>query len=336
MAKARALDKRRKAIRNIRKITRTMELIATARFKKAMDRAHAATAYTQRITQLVADLANSGLEVRHPLLEGRETTERAMLLVLTANRGLCGGYNGGVQRAGFARYAELKAQVPQAELEISGKRGLAAAKFRQMSVSESYTHFEDKPSFEEVELLANRYLQEYVTGKLDRLDVAYMQLRKRQPASGRGRNAAAAGVARASVTGEHTTAFAVRVPPVGRKHPGRGRADELQGQAVQVLSRRGGQRAGFADGGHEGRHQSRRRSHPRSSRWPTTGPGNRRSLARSWKSSGASRRSKNNGPRHVVGDDGVPLSRPTDTQQPTTVPWQLQPIIIRPRKTSAT
>ena len=72
MAKARALDKRRKSIRNIRKITRTMELIATARFKKAMDRAHAAAAYTQRITRLVADLVASGLEVSHPLLDGRE------------------------------------------------------------------------------------------------------------------------------------------------------------------------------------------------------------------------------------------------------------------------
>src|SRR5436309_7692611 len=98
MAKARALDKRRKSIRNIRKITRTMELIATARFKKAMNRAHAATAYTRRITQLVSDLAHSGLEVSHPLLAGREKTERAILLVLTANRGLCGGYNGNVVR----------------------------------------------------------------------------------------------------------------------------------------------------------------------------------------------------------------------------------------------
>src|ERR1700677_4315372 len=105
MAKARALDKRRKSIRNIRKITRTMELIATARFKKAVDRAHAAAAYTRKITQLVADLANSGLEVRHPLLAGRETTHRATLLVLSANRGLCGGYNGNIQRASFARYA---------------------------------------------------------------------------------------------------------------------------------------------------------------------------------------------------------------------------------------
>jgi F-type H+-transporting ATPase subunit gamma len=175
MAKARALDKRRKSIRNIRKITRTMELIATARFKKAMDRAHAATAYTKRITRLVADLANSGLEVKHPLLEGRETTQRAVLLVLTANRGLCGGYNSNVQRAGFIRFAELQAQVSELSMEISGKRGLAAAKFRALPVRESFTHFEDKPSFQQVEVLANRYLDSYAAGTLDRLDVAYMR-----------------------------------------------------------------------------------------------------------------------------------------------------------------
>jgi len=175
MAKARALDKRRKSIRNIRKITRTMELIATARFKKAMDRAHAATAYTRRITQVVADLATAGLEVKHPLLEPRENINRAVLLMLTANRGLCGGYNSSVQRAGFNRYAELKAQVPELRFEVSGRRGLSAAKFRGIHVDESYTHFEDKPSFEQVEVLANRYLEEYISGKIDRLDVAYMR-----------------------------------------------------------------------------------------------------------------------------------------------------------------
>ena len=175
MAKARALDKRRKSIRNIRKITRTMELIATARFKKAMDRAHAATAYTRRITQLVADLANSGLEVKHPLLEGREKVDRAVLLLLSANRGLCGGYNSSVQRAGFIRYNELKAQVPEVVLQISGKRGINAAKFRGFPVADTYTHFEDKPSFEQVEVLANHYLEQYISGKIDRLDVAYVR-----------------------------------------------------------------------------------------------------------------------------------------------------------------
>src|SRR5215213_4762924 len=112
MANPRLLDKRRRSIKNIRKITRTMELIATARFKKAMDRATAATAYTKRITQLVMDLARSGLKVSHPLLEARPSPEYATLLVLTANRGLCGGYNGSVLRNAFARLQELRQKIP--------------------------------------------------------------------------------------------------------------------------------------------------------------------------------------------------------------------------------
>jgi len=175
MAKARALDKRRKSIRNIRKITRTMELIATARFKKAMDRATAATAYTKKITEVVAGLAKAGLQVSHPLLESHPETKNATLLILTANRGLCGGYNGSVLRAGLARLEELKRTVPSVRVEVSGKRGLAAFKFRKLSVDESYTRFEDQPKFEDVEAIANRFLEMYITGKLDRLDVAYVK-----------------------------------------------------------------------------------------------------------------------------------------------------------------
>jgi F-type H+-transporting ATPase subunit gamma len=173
MAKARALDKRRKAIRNIRKITRTMELIATARFKKAMDRASAASAYTKRISSLVADLANAGLAVSHPLLEARPEVKSAKLLVLTGNRGLCGGYNSNIIRAAVTRLAELQASVPNVSVEMSGKRGLSGFKTRHIEVAEAFTHFEDKPRFDEVEVLAQRYLNEYLTGKIDRLDVVY-------------------------------------------------------------------------------------------------------------------------------------------------------------------
>jgi len=173
MAKARALDKRRKSIKNIRKITRTMELIATAKFKKAMDRAHAATAYTRRITALVSDLAQSGLEVTHPLLEGREEVRSATLLVLTANRGLCGGYNGNVQRLALGRWNEFQREFPQHRLEISGKRGISFFRFRGITPDAVYTQFEDRPSYEQAETLANKYLEAYVTGKLDRLDVVY-------------------------------------------------------------------------------------------------------------------------------------------------------------------
>ena len=173
MPNPRLLDKRRRSIKNIRKITRTMELIATARFKKAMDRASAATAFTSRMTKLVQDLLTSGLQVSHPLLEKRESVRNVTLLVLTANRGLCGGFNGNLQRAGYHRWLELKQSIPNCRLEIVGKRGISAFKFRGITANTSYTHFEDKPTFDEVDVIASRYLDEYITGKLDRLDVVY-------------------------------------------------------------------------------------------------------------------------------------------------------------------
>ena len=173
MPNPRALDKRRKSIRNIRKITRTMELIATARFKQAMDRATAATAYTQKITRLVADLARTGLSLSHPLLEAHDVTENAILLVLTANRGLCGGYNGNVARRAAQQREALAQEAATVRLEVSGKRGLAYFKHRELTVDTAFTHFEDKPRFDEVDVLARGYLEAYATGKLDRLDVVY-------------------------------------------------------------------------------------------------------------------------------------------------------------------
>lgn len=175
MANPRELDKRRKSIRNIRKITRTMELIATARFKKAMDRATAATDYTDRITQLVSDLTKTGLEVSHPLLEQREEVENATLLVLTANRGLCGGFNGNLIRAGLKRWEELNEEVPNCRLEIAGKRGIGGFKFRGNEADQEFTQFEDKPRFDEVDEIATRFLDAYIAGDLDRLDVVYMK-----------------------------------------------------------------------------------------------------------------------------------------------------------------
>lgn len=174
MANPRALDKRRKSIRNIRKITRTMELIATARFKKAMERAASATDYTRRITKLVGDLTRAGLEVSHPLLDPRESTDRALLLVLTANRGLCGGYNGNVLRLGVQRKKELDELTRgQAVIEVSGKRGISGLKFRGIETGETFTQFDDQPKFDQVEAIANRYLEDYTLGKIDRLDVVY-------------------------------------------------------------------------------------------------------------------------------------------------------------------
>jgi len=173
MANIRAIVKRLKAVRNVRKITRTMELIATARFKKAMDRATEAAAYTQKIAEIVSDLSGAALSFSHPLLEGRETQQKCAVLVLTSNRGLCGGYNGGVLRLAVPRMKELRAEDRDVALEVSGKRGLAFLRFQGETIDHDYTHFEDKPTFDEVDELASRYIQAYVAGDLDRLDVAY-------------------------------------------------------------------------------------------------------------------------------------------------------------------
>jgi F-type H+-transporting ATPase subunit gamma len=173
MAKARALERRRRSIRSIRKITRTMELIARAKFKRAMDRASAAGAYTRRITALVSHLIEGGLEVTHPLLEPRPDVRSGTLLVLSANRGLCGGYNSSVLRLAYARLDRLRADGVQMRVEVSGKRGIAAFRFRRIPTDETFTHFDDRPAFEQVELLAARYLDQYLAGRLDQLDVVY-------------------------------------------------------------------------------------------------------------------------------------------------------------------
>lgn len=173
MANARALDKRRKSIRNIRKITRTMELIATARYKKAMDRAAAATAYTRQITQIVSRLSQAGMSVEHPLLEARENPENVKVLMLSSNRGLCGGYNGGVLRTTVERLNQLQGEINGVSLEVSGKRGISGMKFRGRTVDEQYLQFDDQPKYDEVAQIADRYLALYISGEIDRLDVVY-------------------------------------------------------------------------------------------------------------------------------------------------------------------
>ncbi len=175
MAKARAIVKRRKSVQNIRKITRTMELIATARFKKALDRATEAEAYTRKIAELVADLGATALEVSHPLLETRETVGRSLLLVLTSNRGLAGGYNGNVLRVATRSLDDRTSEGVPTSLEIAGKRGIAYFRFRGVAADATYNQFEDRPQFDEVEVLANRYIGMFIRGEIDRLDVAYTQ-----------------------------------------------------------------------------------------------------------------------------------------------------------------
>lgn len=173
MANARSLVKRLKSVRNIRKITRTMELIATGRFKKAMDRATEAAAYTKKISEIVGDLGKADLKFSHPLLQERPETKKSVLLVLTSNRGLCGGYNGSVLRNTLRHIQQLREDGVEHTLEVSGKRGIKFLNFQQVDLDRTYTHFEDRPTFAEVDELGLRFVEDYIAGRIDRLDVSY-------------------------------------------------------------------------------------------------------------------------------------------------------------------
>jgi F-type H+-transporting ATPase subunit gamma len=172
MANLRALVKRRKAVRNIRKITRTMELIATARFKKALDRATEAEAYTKKIAEVAADLSKNAGDVSHPLLITRPV-KKSLLLVITSNRGLCGGYNGSVIRDAMGAVRHYRSENLPFDLEVSGKRGIAFFKFQGIPRAKEYIKFEDKPAFAEVDELASRYIDLYTSGQIDEVKIAY-------------------------------------------------------------------------------------------------------------------------------------------------------------------
>jgi len=174
MAKAKALDKRRKSITSIRKITRTMELVATAQFRRAMVRATSADAYVKRIVRLVSNLAESGAQAAHPLLEKRTSRKNAVLFVLTSNRGMCGGYNGGVMRLAVSHYAkELEEQYDNVELFMVGKRGASALRFRGLEADRLYVDIDENPSYAEILPLAEDCIRRYKTGEIDRVDVVY-------------------------------------------------------------------------------------------------------------------------------------------------------------------
>jgi len=174
MANRRVLVKRRKAVRNIRKITRTMQLIATARFQAAFNRAMATKPYSSKLSELVADLSRAaGEEADHPLLRTPDgDVDRSALVVLTSNRGLCGAYNANVLRAAIQHVDERPEEV---DVHMVGKKGINFFRFVGREVAETTTHIEEKPRFEDVEPIANQLIERFVAGEITSAHVAYMR-----------------------------------------------------------------------------------------------------------------------------------------------------------------
>lgn len=175
MAKTREIKKRLKAVGNIKRITRTMQMIATSKFSRAQQHAVASKPYTSALLDLVAELASSeGAD--HPLLSGvpEASGKPELTLVLSSDRGLCGPYNGSILRTAI-RHLRTTPLANTGPLEIVGKKGVSMLKFNGFTITQHHQQFGDKPAFDLVARLADDYSSRYLAGEISAIRVIYMK-----------------------------------------------------------------------------------------------------------------------------------------------------------------
>lgn len=175
MANKRIIVKRRKSVRNIHKITRTMQLIATARFQAALNRATATKPYAQKLAELVADLSGAAETLDHPLMRSHDDVKRSALVTITSNRGLCGGYNANILRVALAHIDELSGLGTQLDVHMIGKKGIAYFRFLHRPTVEQITHIGDTPRFDDVEPIAAGLMDRFAKGEIASAHVVYMK-----------------------------------------------------------------------------------------------------------------------------------------------------------------
>src|SRR5688500_18652015 len=176
MAKARAIVKRRKAVRNIKKITKTMQMIATAKFQKSLKRAVGTKAYTMKVREIVRELASSAGNVEHPLLRkgtDENRTNKIGLMVITSNRGLAGAYNGSVLRTAMQYIREQEAAGKQIDLYVVGKKGISYFRYQRRATAAT-AEAQDVPRYADVERYSNRATTEFGHGTTDAGAIADM------------------------------------------------------------------------------------------------------------------------------------------------------------------
>jgi F-type H+-transporting ATPase subunit gamma len=178
MAKTRALRRRIRSVESTRKITRTMELVATSRLKRAQDRVVAARPYAEALRAAIADLLTPELAERYPLLRrpappGRGGPVRAAVLLITSNRGLAGAFNANLIRTARARLDELRSQGYQVELLAVGKKGIKFFSFAKQPLSLARQDIGDRPEARHAGELVEPLMRDYEAGRLASLDAVY-------------------------------------------------------------------------------------------------------------------------------------------------------------------
>ncbi len=173
MASAQDLKRRIRSITNTRKLTRAMELVASARLRRAQQRIEALRPYADRMLELMAGVSQAAGAVRLPLLERREQVETIALVPVTADRGLAGAFNAQVLRRAFAVQREAQASGQKVLWFSSGKKAASTLRFRRLDVAQAWTGFSERPAYGDAQGMAHALADAYVEGQVDRVTLVY-------------------------------------------------------------------------------------------------------------------------------------------------------------------
>jgi F-type H+-transporting ATPase subunit gamma len=169
----RALRRRIRSVQSTKKITRAMELIAASRIVRAKQRVLAARPYIEQLTAVIANLARAGAGLTHPLLETRDQVGTVGLVVVTADRGLCGGYNANMQRAAERAIAREQAAGRDYRLVAVGRKGNNFFRYRNYRVDASFAGFSETPTYEDARAIAAEVMSRYESGDIDQVQLIY-------------------------------------------------------------------------------------------------------------------------------------------------------------------
>ncbi|HSS79944.1 MAG TPA: ATP synthase F1 subunit gamma [Gaiellaceae bacterium] len=173
MATVADLKRRIRSIRNTRKITKAMELVASARLRRAEARIEAMRPFADRMTELMIGTARASTSLQGLALLQRREVQKAAIIPLTGDRGLAGAFNAQVLRHAFALERQLRADGVEVHWLVAGKKGRSTLSFRRYEIDQSWIGFSDRPSYHDAQAIARKAAELYENGEVDRVVIIY-------------------------------------------------------------------------------------------------------------------------------------------------------------------
>jgi F-type H+-transporting ATPase subunit gamma len=175
MATVQDLKRRIRSIRNTRKITKAMELVASARLRRAEARIEAMRPYADRMTELMMGTAKASTSLQGLALLQRREVKKAAIIPLTGDRGLAGAFNAQVLRHSFELERQLRGDGVEVHWLVAGKKGRSTLGFRRYQIDQSWIGFSDRPAYHDAQAIARKAAELYETGEVDRVVIVYNQ-----------------------------------------------------------------------------------------------------------------------------------------------------------------